>query len=90
MNVEQFLRWWRRALRQRHTVLASLLRQCTELCARPKKRASLAEEEEGDVGEDECVKGGGEQGDEKRPQGVFAFESIFTDDVLRGDLLEFL
>ena len=87
MDVEQFLRWRRRAPRQRYAVLASLLRLRTELYARLGKRAAVAEEE--DAGEDDAGEGGGGQGDGGRLQGVLAFDSITCDDVWRY-ILEFL
>ena len=87
MDVEQFLRWRRRAPRQRYAVLASLLRLRTELYASLKKRAAVAEEE--DAGEDDAGEGGGGQGDGGRLQGVLAFDSITSADVWRY-ILEFV
>ena len=93
MHVEQFLRWRRRAPRQRYAVLASLLRLRTELYARPKKRAAGAEreeEDEEDADEDGREgEGGGGQGEGRRLRGVLAFDSITSADVWRY-ILEFL
>ena len=92
MGVEQFLRWRRRAPRQRYAVLASLLRLRTELYARPTKRAAVAqreEEEEKDAEENGEGEGGGGQGEGGRLQGVLAFESITSADVWRY-ILEFV
>jgi hypothetical protein len=96
MDVEQFLRWRRRAPRQRCADLASLLRLRTELYARPKKRAAVedeedeyADEDEGGVDEDGAEEGGGGQGDGGRLQGVLGFDSISSEDVWRY-ILEFL
>ena len=90
MGVEQFLRWRRRAPRQRYAVLASLLRLRTELYARPTKRVAVAErEEEEDADEDDEGEGGGGEGDGGRLQGVLAFESITSAYVWRY-ILEFV
>jgi hypothetical protein len=93
MGVEQFLRWRRRAPRQRYAVLASLLRLRTELYARLKKRAAVAErkeeEDEEDADEDDEGEGGGGQGEGGRLQGVLAFDSITSADVWRY-ILEFV
>ena len=86
MDVEQFLRWRRRAPRQRYAVLASLLRLRTELYARPKKRAALEQE---DAEEDGAEEGDGGQSDGGRLLGALAFDIITSDDVWRY-ILEFV
>jgi hypothetical protein len=93
MGVEQFLRWRRRAPRQRYAVLASLLRLRTELYARPTKRAAVAEERKED--EDGDGEGGGGEGEEAQHgaaqglEGKVAFDMITSSDVWRC-ILEFL
>jgi hypothetical protein len=83
VSVEQFLRWRRRAPRQRYAVLASLLHLRTELYTRPKKkRAAVVEEAEMDSKD-----GGVEQqiGTEPKLQRKLEFDVVTSDGAGGGD-----
>ena len=72
MSVEQFLRWRRRAPRQRYAVQAALLRLRTELYER---RGKEEEEEEEEVEEG--------QHEAQELQGKLVFDMITSEDVWR-------
>ena len=90
MSVEQFLRWRRRAPRQRFAVQTALLRLRTELYERQRKRARRATEEVVDGGEEEeDEEEEGQQHEAQGLQGKLAFDVITSEDVWRH-ILEFL
>ena len=86
--VEQFLRWRRRAPRQRYAVQAALLRLRTELYERQRKRARVTKEVDGGEEEEEEEEEEG-QHEAQELRGKLAFDMITSEDVWRH-IQEFL